>query len=73
MPPYWIVRFAQFEGDIIERAEEYRLLTQTANTIFRTLHMLPQTRPGAQLTKEQARIIAQDAVKKQFNLDSTAK
>jgi len=72
MPPYWIVRFAQFDGDIIERAEEYRLLSQTANTIFRTLHMLPQKRPGAQLTKEQARIIAQDAVKKQFNLDPTA-
>ena len=72
MPPYWIVRFAQFEGDIIERAEEYRLLSQTANTIFRTLHMLPQTRSGAQLTEKQARIIAQDAVKKQFNLDPTA-
>ncbi len=71
MPPYWIVRFAQFEGDIIERAEEYRLLLQTANTVFRTLHILPQTRPGAQLTEEQARIIAQDAVKKQFNLDPT--
>ncbi len=70
MPPCWIVRFAQFEGDIVERAEEYRLFLQTANTVFRTLHILPQTRSGAQLTKEQARTIAQEAIKKQFKLDS---
>ena len=68
-PPYWIVRFAQFEGDIIERAEEYQLSLHEQNVIFRTLHILPETRPGTQLTEEQARIIAHNVLTEQFNLD----
>jgi len=69
MPPYWVIRFAQFEGDIIERAEEYQLSLQEQSIIFRTLHILPETRPGTQFTEEQARIIAHNALTKQFNLD----
>jgi len=69
MPPHWVIRFAQFEGDIIERAEEYRLSLQKQNIIFRTLHILPETDPGAQLTEEQARIIAQKVLTEQFNFD----
>ncbi|MGB8366800.1 MAG: type II CAAX endopeptidase family protein, partial [Candidatus Babeliales bacterium] len=71
MSPYWIIRFAQFQGDIVERAEEYRLLLQNTNRVFRTLHTLPQTKPGAQLTEEQALTIAQKTIKKQLNLNPT--
>ncbi len=66
-PAHWSIRFAQFEGDIIARAEEYHLFLRNG-TIFRQHHKLPETQPGAQLTVDQARLLAHDALKTHFDL-----
>ena len=68
-PAHWNVRFAKFEGDIVERAEEYKVFIIKDGLVFRTLHDLPETRPGKTLSEEQARIIAHKAVQDRYNLD----
>ena len=62
-PPHWTVRFAQFEGDIVKRAEEYYVFIKQGGSIFRTVHVLPESQAGAQLSEEHARLIAYKAFK----------
>jgi len=53
-PPLWEVRYATFDGDVAERAEEWRV-TIAGDGSTRTLrHVLPQARPGAQPSREAA-------------------
>jgi hypothetical protein len=56
--PLWLVRFARFEGDVAERAEEYRVLVGSGGTVLRFTHQLPEGRPGAMLEEEEARAMA---------------
>jgi hypothetical protein len=70
-PAHWTIRYAQFDADIIERAEEYKIMLYN-NSVWRYAHQLPESSAGAQLTQEQARTIAHDAVAQQFNLDAAA-
>ena len=67
-PPHWVIRFAQFEGDIIARAEEYHLFMLNG-IVFEQNHILPEVQPGAQLNETQARSIAHQTLKEQFKLD----
>ena len=67
-PPHWSIRFVQFEGDIVSRAEENRLFIHNGS-ILRQCHILPEVEPGAQLRETEARPIAHEALKKQFDLD----
>jgi len=71
-PPHWRVRFVQFEGDVAERAEEYRVLLSESGTVLRVLHQLPEARTGAELTEDEARSIAHSVVVKTYKLDPSS-
>jgi hypothetical protein len=57
-PPSWAVRFARFQGDVAERAEEYQVYIDGKGRVFRFNHDLPEAQPGKSLTEEEARTIA---------------
>jgi hypothetical protein len=67
-PPHWRVRFARFQGDVAERAEEYQVSIDGGGRIFRVSHELPEARPGKNLTVDEARTIAQSALTTNFQL-----
>jgi hypothetical protein len=70
-PPCWLIRYAQFEGNLIERAEEYVFLVDKYGTIQRMKHILPESRPQASLDEQQARIIAHQALIDYFHVSPT--
>ena len=57
-PPHWLVRFARFQGDVAERAEEYQVLVDGSGRVFRIAHDLPEARPGKNLNQDEARAVA---------------
>ncbi len=67
-PPQWRVRFAQFEGDLTERAEEYQVFISNTGEVIRFLHQLPERRPGATLAEVDAKKLADSAVVQHFQL-----
>lgn len=71
-PPHWMIRFARFEGDVAERAEEYQVFIAGDGQVVRVRHQLPEARPGASLTREEARTIARSVVKSNYRLDPYA-
>src|SRR5215472_11158283 len=72
-PPLWEVRYARFEGgDVVDRAEEWRVTVDTEGKERGILHSLPEQRPGAKLTREQARELAYAELRANFNLDPAA-
>ena len=56
--PRWRVRFAPFEGDVAERAEEWRVLVTSAGDAGSVRHVLPEGRAGASLDGPAARRLA---------------
>ncbi len=59
-PPMWEVRYARFSGaDVADRAEEWHVTIQGDGSVRQVAHQLPEQRPGARLTEEQARTLAQ--------------
>jgi hypothetical protein len=62
-PPGWVVRFARFQGDVAERAEEYQVYTDGGGSVFRVSHDLPEAKPGKNLTSDEARQIALAALR----------
>ena len=67
-PAHWTIRYAQFDTDIIQRAEEHKVMLYN-NRILRYHHQLPESMPGQSLTQEEARSLAHKTVQEQFNLD----
>ncbi|OQA35171.1 MAG: CAAX amino terminal protease self- immunity [Candidatus Dependentiae bacterium ADurb.Bin331] len=70
-PAVWKIRFAQFEGDLVERAEEYGALVQTNGFISREVHQIPESRAGASLTEQEARTKSYAFIKALFNINPT--
>ncbi len=70
-PPGWSVRFATFEGDVAERAEEWQVSLAGDGTPWRVQHRLPQHRPGAMLDEAAARRLALGELSRRFGLDAT--
>ncbi|MCI0697231.1 CPBP family intramembrane metalloprotease [candidate division KSB1 bacterium] len=68
-PPHWKIRFARFEGDVAERAEEHQVFIAGDGSIFRVRHQLPEARPGDSLSVEAAREIAHAVLKENYQLD----
>lgn len=68
-PATHITRAMRLSGDIVERAEEWQTMTDSAGTVYRIFHSLPESRPGASLNLEAARTLAHDYVRTQFGLD----
>jgi len=71
-PPLWEVRFARFEGDVAERAEEWRVSVTGAGTVRQIAHRLPEARAGAALEQDGALALAQQAVRAAFGVDPAA-
>ena len=67
-PTHWTIRYAQFDTDIIQRAEEHKVMFYD-NSIWRYYHQLPETTAGAQLSQHEARAIAHATLQEQFNLN----
>ncbi len=67
--PEWYVRYVTFEGDVEERAEEYRVFISRSDSVESFRHMLPEHRPGASLEEEEARQIADRTVADVHGLD----
>ena len=66
--PRRVVRYARFEGDVAERAEEYRVFVGSDGVAQRLTHQLPEDRPGAELEEQEARTIALDTVLNRYGL-----
>ena len=64
-PPLWRVRFAQFEGDIARRAEEYRVYIKSGE-ILNIEHKLPESYPGVELSEDSARTIAHSVLRNKY-------
>ena len=71
-PPLWEVRYAMFEGDVAARAEEWRVVINPDGSLRQVRHQLPEARPGARLTKEEALARAGEHVRMRFGLDPAA-
>lgn len=66
LPAYWLVRFASFEGDVAERAQEYQWRFGPDHTIVRKQHILAEEQPGKTITQEEASIMCLQAAKDFF-------
>lgn len=66
--PRWWVRFARFEGEVAERAEEYQVWVSGEGEVNRFLHRLPEGRAGADLAEDEARGLARAAVAERYGL-----
>jgi hypothetical protein len=69
-PPVWEVRYAMFGGDVVARAEEWRVGVAGDRSIRTIAHALPEGRPGAHLTREAALALAQRALGTRFDVDA---
>ena len=68
-PPVWDVRFAKFEGDVAERAEEWRVAVAGDGTIRTLRHTLPEGRAGARLSRDAALALAERELRNKFGID----
>jgi hypothetical protein len=72
-PPFWEVRYARFSGvDVADRAEEWRVTVQGDGKVRQVAHQLPEQRPGARLTEDQARSLVQREIATRFGLAPAA-
>ncbi len=81
-PPTWNVRYARFEGDVAQRAEEWQVVIENgvdgkaghraAPHVRLVNHQIPESRAGSALSVEDARVIAQRTVRERFLLDPAA-
>src|SRR5215472_9070855 len=72
-PPLWEVRYARFdEGNVADRAEEWRVTIDGEGKVRQVQHRLPEKRPGARLTRDEARALAQREIQQRFGLDPSA-
>ena len=71
-PPLWEVRYALFDGDVADRAEEWNATVASDGTVRTLRHVLPQARAGARPTREQALAVAQREVRARFGVDPAA-
>jgi len=72
VPPHWEVRYARFEGDVAERAEEWRVTVDGRGEVRQIRHALPESRPGARLSRDEALALSRQAVRDKFGLDPSA-
>ena len=69
LPPHWVVRVARFEGDVAERAEEFRIRTDRNGRVIRFTHRLPEARPAPALSESEARSLAHTFLRLQLGQD----
>ncbi|MEO6929292.1 MAG: CPBP family intramembrane glutamic endopeptidase [Casimicrobiaceae bacterium] len=52
--PLWAVRYARFSGDVVDRAEQWRVTVNGDGSIRQVSHQLPEGRAGASLPRAEA-------------------
>lgn len=67
-PPLWCFRFVHLDGPLVERAEEFHIYIDSHNNVKRITHILPESREGAALSKEEARKKALDFIYEEYSL-----
>ncbi len=68
--PRWNVRIARFEGDVADRAEEWRVFVTGTGEVRTVQHALPEGRPGTSLDEPAARSLAHTALLQRYQLDA---
>jgi len=68
-PPSWIVRYARFEGDVAQRAEEYSVLVSLGGETRKLRHILPEASPGATLERAEAQAIVDSVLIGEYGYD----
>jgi hypothetical protein len=68
--PRWMVRVATFDGDVVQRAEEWQLFVTDAREAWPIAHELPEARPGASLDEGAARQRALEAIAARWHFDA---
>ena len=71
-PPVWEVRYATFGGDVVARAEEWRVTVANDRSIRTIVHALPEALPGAHLSRQAALAIASRELAVRFGVDTAA-
>ena len=66
--PRRLVRYVRFEGDVADRAEEYRVYIGPDGAAQRVIHRLPEGRSGAELEEDAARSLALATVDDEYAL-----
>ncbi|MEW5978357.1 MAG: CPBP family intramembrane glutamic endopeptidase [Acidobacteriota bacterium] len=69
-PPAWSVRFARFTGDLEQRAEEYQVMLSGIGQVQRIRHVLPESQPSPSLTESEARQLALQTLKSEFQMEA---
>jgi hypothetical protein len=69
-PPVWEVRYAKFDGDVVERAEEWRVAITNDRRMRAFSHAVPETRAGPRLSREAALPLASRALATSFEVDA---
>ena len=70
-PPMWEVRFARFDGDVAERAEEWWVTVTGDGRMRQVQHRATEAAPGASLERDAALALAQQAVRDRFGIDAS--
>jgi len=68
--PSWRVRVATFEGDVADRAEEWRVYVDAQGNVRSVQHVVPEGRAGAALDEAAARARAVAAVQAKYGMDT---
>jgi hypothetical protein len=69
-PPFWEVRYAMFGGDVVGRAEEWRVAVTDDGAVRTMAHTLPESAAGAHLARDAAQSLAERALKARFDVDA---
>jgi len=70
-PPRYRVRFARFEGDVAERAEEWFVVVGPDGTVRGVRHRVPEARQGRTLTEDEARTLARTALERELEVSAS--
>jgi hypothetical protein len=66
--PHWRVRHVTFEGDVADRAEEWRVEIEGNGSVRTVRHVLPEARPGPTIDEVRARSLASQFIEQRFGL-----
>ncbi|MEE9126397.1 MAG: CPBP family intramembrane glutamic endopeptidase, partial [Planctomycetota bacterium] len=70
--PRWHIRYANFEGDVAARAEEFHVWVDVTGQVTRASHQLAEATPGADLGEDEARAQALAAAMRTYGFDADA-
>jgi len=68
-PPLWEVRYASFEGEVADRAEEWRVTVNGDGSVRQVRHALPEARAGATLSRDAGLALVERALSERFGAD----